>query len=144
MLVDAYRLTIDSAHNPKGPDGQGRNRLGINPMDPFDRCAMRPKSKAAAMDLLRGMLSATMPTAFDLCDGNGCASCPRATKGREPWNPLWIIREDDQGRPWLLSVGRGFESFGYGYKSWAALIQCTEVPMLIRDKDQHGLFYRAA
>ena len=141
-----YRITISLSRPPAGPDGWGWNRLAVAVMDPLDRCALLPKTRQAALDTLRGMATFGNPTTYWPCTfSTGCASCPRVLREREPWNAAWHLREDQQGRVWLLGdVERGFAGFGYAYKSWRALLAAVEVPQLQRQIDTTGPYWIAA
>lgn len=141
-----YRLRFNDSYNPKGPDGQGWNRLAIIPMLPIERCALRPKSRQAALDTLRGMAHYGVTTAYLPCTGSDkCANCSRATRVKEAWNPEWHIREDADGRVWLLgNVEKAFAGFGYCYPNWRALINDVAVPPLKRLNDKTGAYWQSA
>lgn len=87
MISDRqYFLEPSWEHNPKGPDGQGWNRLAIIALEPSPRCSMRPRSRQAALDTLRGMARFGVITAYDECTGQGrCATCPVACRDRLAW-----------------------------------------------------------
>ncbi len=59
-----YRVRPSLDRSPAGHDGKGWNRLAIIPMDPIDRCLLRPKYRQAALDTLRGMGHYGVPTAY--------------------------------------------------------------------------------
>ena len=144
-MID-YRVRIDDAHNPKGPDGQGWNRMAIIGLGSHDRCTLLPITRQAALDTLRGMAKHGVPTAYSDCRSNKpCLQCPVATKQKDAWNDAWHIREDASGAVWLLgNIEKAFSGFGYRYKTWAALIGGVEVPMLKRMRDSHGFYWIAA
>lgn len=130
---------------PAGPDGQGWNRLAINTFSPTPRCALRPQTRQAALDVARGMAHFGVVTAYAACDGSGyCASCLRNIQEREEWNMAWHIREDDKGLVWLLgNVELGFSGFGYYFKSWSALLDQIKLPHLVRKMDSTGFYWVA-
>lgn len=142
-----YRVRLAAAHDPKGPDGKGWNRLAIFGLGPTDRCILMPKTRQAALDTLRGMARHGSITSYDVCT-NGqapCQSCPVATKERDPWNDGWHIREDARGIVWLLGdVDKAFSGRGYYFKDWAALMAAVDVPMLQRLHDSTGYYWLAA
>ena len=138
-----YRVRVDDAHNPKGPDGQGWNRMAIIGIRSHDRCVLLPLTRQAALDTLRGMAKFGVPTAYADCKNNSpCHQCPVSTKKKEAWKDDWHIREDSHGLVWLLgSIDKGFAGFGYSYKSWSALMSEIEVPMLKRASDAQGFYW---
>lgn len=137
-----YRVRIDDTHNPKGPDGQGWNRMAIIGIGSHDRCTLMPITRQGALDTLRGMARYGNPTVYSDCISNTpCHQCSVATKPKDEWH----IREDSTGRIWLLgNIEKGFAGFGYSYKHWAALMNDVEVPMLKRMSDSQGLYWVAA
>lgn len=141
----SYRVRVDDTHNPRGPDGQGWNRLSIVGIGSHDRCTLMPITRQGALDTLRGMARYGVPTAYSDCINNAtCCQCPVATKQKDKWQDAWHIREDAKGHVWLLgNVEKGFSGFGHCYKNWAALMSDVEVPMLKRMSDRHGLYWIA-
>ena len=141
-----YRVRIDGTHNPKGPDGQGWNRMAIIGIGSHDRCTLMPITRQGALDTLRGMSKYGNPTAYSDCISNTpCHQCSVATKPKDAWRDEWHIREDPTGLVWLLgNIEKGFSGFGYPYKHWAALMNDVEVPMLKRMSDSQGLYWVAA
>lgn len=140
-----YRVRIDDTHNPKGPDGQGWNRMAIIGIGSHDRCTLMPITRQGALDTLRGMARYGNPTVYSDCISNTpCHQCSVATKQKDAWRDEWHIREDSTGRVWLLgNIEKGFAGFGYSYKHWAALMNDVEVPMLKRMSDSQGLYWVA-
>jgi len=140
----SYRVRLPDEHDPRGPDGKGWNRIAIFGLGPYDRCTLRPKTRQAALDTLRGMARYGSITSYEECS-NGkspCHTCPVANKAREEWNNNWHIREDLQQNVWLLGdIEKAFSGFGYAYKNWAALLFDVEVPMLKRMNDAHGFYW---
>lgn len=66
--------------DPKGPDGQGRNRLRVDAIEPTARCALRPRTFAALRESQNTAL-AQWGGHFAPCTGSGqCSECPRATR----------------------------------------------------------------
>lgn len=141
-----YRVRIDDTHNPKGPDGQGWNRMAIIAIDSHDRCTLMPITRQGALDTLRGMARYGNPTVYSDCICNApCHQCSVATKQKDAWRDQWHIREDSSGRVWLLgNIEKGFAGFGYSYKDWAALMNDVEVPMLKRMTDSQGMYWVSA
>lgn len=142
-----YRLRFSLNRDPGGPDGSGWNRLAIHPMEPMERCALRPRSRQAALDTLRGMAHFGNVCAYSPCSQSAadCRNCPTATHEREEWQASWLIREDSSGNPWLLAnADLGFSAFGYRYRSWRALMHAVNVPTLRRQLDKHGAYWIAA
>jgi hypothetical protein len=142
----SYRALLDDGYNPRGPDGQGWNRLAIHPLRPTVRCILRPTTRQAALDTARGMARLGVITAYGECTSNlQCSACSRGSNEREKWQPGWLIREDSQGRVWLLgNRERGWASFGYCYPHWEAIISSVDVPMLKRHTDEHGFYWTDA
>lgn len=141
-----YRIRLDDTHNPKGPDGQGWNRMAIIGLGSHDRCIRMPTTRQGALDTLRGMARHGNPTVYSDCvHATPCPQCPVATKQKDPWVDAWHIREDAQGRVWLLgNIEKGFAGFGYSFKHWAALMNDVDVPMLKRLSDGQGVYWVAA
>lgn len=142
----SHRVCLEDQVDPRGPDGQGRNRLAIWSLSPTTRCELRPKTKAAALDTLRGMAKLGNPTAYEPCTYEGeCTSCPRKLKARDPWRAEWCIREDMHGNVWMIgSVEAGFAGRGYCFAHWGKLLDSIEVPMLKRQQDATGFYWVAA
>lgn len=140
----SYRVRVDDTHDPRGPDGQGWNRLSIIGLGSFERCTLRPATRQGALDTLRGMARFGNPLAYKPCTSSGpCSGCTVATKEREPWSNGWHIREDPNGGGvWLLGdVEKGFAGFGYHYRGWDKLLSEIDVPMLARRRDQSGVYW---
>jgi len=140
------RLQLSDPHDPRGPDGQGRNRLGIWSMSPTPRCSLRPQTRQAALDTARGMAALGSITSYGDCTSNEpCASCSRQRKARDPWNPNWCLREDQHGNVWLLgTAASGFSGRGYCFTNWEKLFYEIDVPMLKRQQDSIGFYWTAA
>lgn len=142
----SYRVSVDDSHNPKGPDGRGWNRMAIIGLSASARCTLRPTTRQGALDTLRGMRFYGNPTAYDECISKSpCHSCGVANAKRDPWNAEWHLREDSQGRVWLLGNAElGFAGQGYCYNDWGRLMAKIEVPMLKRQNDKQGFYWVAA
>lgn len=141
-----YRTKIDDTHNPKGPDGQGWNRMAIIGIRAHDRCILRPRTWQGAIDTLRGMARNGVPTAYLDCisDMLSCEHCTVVTHKKDPWSASWHIREDSAGHVWLLGdIGLGFAGHGHCFETWAALMKEIDVPMLKRMKDGQGFYWVA-
>lgn len=140
-----YRLTADRSHNPRGPDGQGWNRMAILPLTPSDRCMLRPRTRQAALDTARGMARLGLITAYEDCCGHSCQQCKVATAPREEWKPEWLLVEDSRRGGVWLHADLEKDSFGYYYRSWEALFRAVRVPVLERKIDQHwGTYFMEA
>ncbi|ABM96887.1 hypothetical protein [Methylibium petroleiphilum] len=142
----SHRVCLDDQFDPRGPDGQGRNRLGLWSLSPTTRCELRPMTKPAALDTLRGMAKLGNPTAYGMCTYEGeCTNCPRKLKARDPWRAEWCLREDLHGNVWMIgSVEAGFAGRGYCFSNWEKLLDEIEVPMLKRQQDATGFYWVAA
>lgn len=140
----AYRIEICNSHDPRGPDGQGWNRLSIINLEPHDRCMLRPKTRPAALDTARGMARHGSVFSYEDCIGRSCEECKVGNAEREQWKPEWLLIEDDgRGGVWL-HADLEKDSFGYYYPSWEALFRAVDVPALTRKIDQHwGAYYVA-
>ena len=105
----------ENAFNPNGPDGQGRNRLRFDTLDPQPRCALRPRSYATLRESQNTSL-AKWNGNFDLCKGGGqCSACPRLKHqfALDAFTPDVMIRIDEQAR--LHAMDRpedGWASYG--------------------------------
>lgn len=65
--------------DPRGPDGQGRNRLRVDSLDPTPRCALRPRSFPTLRESQNTML-AQWNGQFGRCISQGmCESCGHAS-----------------------------------------------------------------
>lgn len=145
-MITSYLTRLDLDYKPKGPDGQGRNRLAINVMEPSPRCLLRPRSRQAALDYLRGIRLPELATYYDGCTHpeSKCSKCVRATRARESWRPEWIVREDQNKQVWLLDNAKlGFAASGRCFGSWRALLDEVAVPELKRKTDLTGFFWQA-
>jgi hypothetical protein len=142
-LSTPYQLRIQDTYDPRGPDGRGRNRLRIEYIEPTPRCALRPRTKAAALDLWRGMARFGNTTAYAPCIGESCQACP-VNSPREAWQPGWVLSEDTtRGGVWLMGSTKP-DAFGYYYRSWEPVARSMEVPKLTQVLDAHwGTLYRA-
>jgi hypothetical protein len=145
MGVSNFRLVADRSHNPRGPDGQGWNRMAILPLTPSDRCMLRPRTRQAALDTARGMARFGSIVSYEDCCGHTCSQCKIANADREEWKPEWLLIEDDaRGGVWL-HADLEKDSFGHYYKSWEALTRAIHVPQLRRLIDPHwGAYFKEA
>ncbi len=138
-----FRIRVNTTHDPKGPDGKGWNRLSIIPLEPFDRCILKPKSRPAALDSLRGMARYGVITAYDHCSSaTACSDCVIYSKPKLTWRKDFHVREDLTGRVWLLNeFSNPFLGWGVGFTGWADLISTYEVPALRRHIDKFGIYW---
>ena len=144
-MTEPYRLVAGTSHNPRGPDGQGWNRMAILPLTPSDRCMLRPKTKQAALDTARGMARFGSIVSYEDCCSKACAQCAVASTDREEWKPEWLLIADDQRGGVWLHADLEKDSFGYYYKSWEALFRGIDIPQLKRKIDPHwGEYFVAA
>lgn len=144
-MTFSFLTQLDSGHDPKGPDRRGWNRMAIHSMEPSERCLLRPRSRQAALDFLRGMFLPALATYYGDCTHpeKQCAKCVRGTREREAWRPEWIIREDHDKQVRLLDNARlGFAAPGRCFVSWAALLDEVNVPELQRKSDETGFYWR--
>ena len=140
MISDRqYFLEPSWEHNPKGPDGQGWNRLAIIALEPSPRCSMRPRSRQAALDTLRGMARFGVITAYDECTGQGrCATCPVACRDKLAWPDSAKIR-DKGDHVEVESAGQRTS-----FDSWKILLASYDLPMLQRYHEDGGAFWMTA
>lgn len=142
----SYKVFFDGRHNPRGPDGLGWNRMAIHGLQPSTRCSMRPISRQAALDTLRGMAQFGVASEYKDCISSlPCSACHLIAKDKDPWVDSWSIRESENGSVCLLgSVDLGFSGSGYCFSSWESLMCSVEVPQLKRQQDSGGFFWVAA
>ncbi|WP_432263573.1 hypothetical protein [Cupriavidus sp. TMH.W2] len=129
---------------PAGHDGKGWNRLAIIPMEPIDRCLLRPKYRQAALDTLRGMGRFGEPTAYYACTSAGaCQACGLTRQPREPWLESWEIEEATNGALFICSIGAARAPV-HTFTGWSALLQGVDAPMLRRHIENGRSTWRAA
>ena len=134
-----YFLEPSWQHNPKGPDGQGWNRLAIIPIEPSPRCSMRPRTRQAALDTLRGMARFGIITAYDVCTGQGnCAGCSVACDPKSPWPETGKVRDKSD---YLVVDIDGQSSC---FDNWRQLLKAYDLPMLSRHIDDTGMYWSMA
>lgn len=111
------------AHDPKGPDGQGHNRMEIQGIT-HDQCALRPTSYATLWEGQDTRRARWGNFGWCVQEGN-CGTCPVFTAPRESLDAftdkvLVRISERD-GKPWLMNhPDRGWASSGYPW-TWERL-----------------------
>lgn len=139
------RISLDSTHNPRGIDGRGWNRIAIHGMQPTMRCTLKPNSRQAALDTLRGMAQFGVATEYRHCTSTqACENCAVVTKEKDPWDSSWAIKEDGHGKVWLLGCAKlGFAGKGYCFADWESLLANIEVPMLKRMVNTSGHYWVA-
>lgn len=111
------------AHKPTGPDGEGRNRLRIDILEPTPRCALRPRQYSALREAFDTRL-AQWGGHFDVCDGPGkCGACPRLERRFEldAFGDRVMVRIDSQGRPYAMD--RPEEGWG----SWSMFLSWADI-----------------
>nr|WP_233337831.1 hypothetical protein [Pseudomonas aeruginosa] len=75
------------SYDPRGPDGDGRNRLRIDSIDPQPRCALRPRTFAGLRESMNTAI-AQWGSHFDVCSGGGeCSACFRFTRRHNIQSP---------------------------------------------------------
>lgn len=85
--------------DPRGPDGQGRNRLRIDCIDPTPRCALRPRSFPTLRESQNTMLAAWNGQ-FASCTNQGeCSSCAHGSHrfSLPKDDEQLVIRQDANG-----------------------------------------------
>jgi hypothetical protein len=129
-------------YNASGPDGKGRNRLRVEVMSPAPRCPFKPLTYEAAWESQHRPEHARLSWAsFGLCEGSACASCPAFSVGRERLYAPAVVREDADGRAWLMSRREGgWAEFGYPYRTWGDLLAAWDVILGNRGHDEHGAY----
>lgn len=104
-----------SGYNPIGPDGQGRNRLKIDSIDPQPRCALRPSSYPALRESQDTRL-AQWSGSFGICTNAGrCNGCERSGHQfeLEAFTSEVMIRIDAQNRLHAMNkADEGWSSYG--------------------------------
>lgn len=145
---DDYRYDpAEDEYSPRGPDGQGRNRLRVDALSPSARCMAQPTSFQAAWEVFHRPAHVRASWGFFRpCTHERCATCPVAARARGPRRRLMsdasVIREDEQGRVWLLSRrDGGWAEFGLPYDSWADLLLDWELVVERWSSDEHGRYY---
>ncbi|QYY33585.1 hypothetical protein K2O51_31660 (plasmid) [Cupriavidus pinatubonensis] len=140
----SYRVSPALDRRPAGRDGQGWNRLAIIPMEPLDRCLLRPKYRQAALDTLRGMGHFGVATAYDACTSAGpCNGCNLAQHPREPWQDSWEVEEKVQGPLFIHHIGTQGSPV-HSLASWSAFMRDIDAPTLRRHIDGGRTTWRAA
>jgi hypothetical protein len=137
------------AHNPRGLDGKGHNRLEVWSLA-GDECALQPWSYETFVeqggtweqrDTRRARYGGFGPcTRAGACDG-----CPiRATQNDTPvqlraFTPRVLVRIDPRdGSPWLMNhPEKGWASFAYRW-TWPALARLAGWTVGDRHSDEHG------
>lgn len=126
--------------DPRGPDGQGRNRLRVDTMEPSAQCAFRPTSWQTMLeswDTRRARWGM-----FGRCvNGGNCESacpiimqCPRELRA---FTDRVLFRLVD-GKPWAMNrPEQGLGSFGYQW-SWTDLARFEGWDFDGAHRDQHG------
>lgn len=139
-----YRVSPSLNRQPAGHDGKGWNRLAIIPMEPIDRCLLRPKYRQAALDTLRGMGHSGDPTAYYACTSAGvCQACSLTHQPREPWLDSWELEEAANETLFIREIGAGGAPV-HTFKGWSALMHGVDAPMLRRHFENGRITWRAA
>lgn len=125
------------AHNPQGQDGEGWNRVAIHATT-LDECALKPKTLPAFVDALD--TRKVKYGSYGVCVRAGeCQGCSTGEKSSE-WGWLGeqiLVREDEQGRPWIMNrPDKGWDEFGK-LTTWQALLTLQSVEFKMH-KDQFG------
>lgn len=139
-----YRVSPSLNRQPAGHDGRGWNRLAIIPMEPIERCLLRPKYRQAALDTLRGMGRFGEPTAYYACTSAGaCQACSLTQQPREPWLASWEIEEAANGTLFIHQIGTA-SAPAHTFNDWSALLSGLDAPMLRRHIEDGRITWRAA
>lgn len=139
-----YRVSPSLNRQAGGPDGKGWNRLAIIPVEPIDRCLLRPKSRQAALDTLRGMGHFGVPTAYYACTLTGlCQACSLPQQPREPWLDSWEIEEAANDTLLIHSIGAAGVPV-HTFTGWTAFMLGVDAPMLRRHIEGGRTTWRAA
>lgn len=129
-------------YDPRGPDGQGRNRLRIEFHDLSVQCALRPTSYATlveSQDSRRARWGG-----YRSCSGRpSCQGCP-ALRGEEQLDAFGDrvcvrIEETPTGeQPWVMNrPDRGWGEQGTPV-SWDVLAKITNFRPAGQFRDKHG------
>jgi hypothetical protein len=139
-----YRVQPSLDRRPGGHDGKGWNRLAIVPMEPIQRCLLRPKYRQAALDTLRGMGRQGVATAYQACTSSGpCGGCHLTAQPREPWLSSWEVDEAAGGTVFVHEIGVTAAPV-HSFPSWTSFMGSIDVPALRRHMDGTRATWRAA
>lgn len=143
MTIARFSFLPPDSYDHRGVDGQGRNRLRLEVVTPARRCSLLPLTYEAAWESEhRPEHSRQSWASFAPCTGNACETCPISTaKKVKPFGPT-VVREDEQGRVWLMNRREGgWAEFGHPYKTWGALLAAWDVTVGARGRDGHGVYF---
>ena len=147
-----YRINPPDTYDPRGPDGQGRNRLRVEVVTPAPRCRLRPETYEAAWTHdNRPTHAAACWSSFGPCVYSGdCAGCPLAVKRAASW----LFWPDPPDRSVIRALGDdlhlmnrqrgGFRQRSIPYRSWAALYADVAIRVVGKKTDEHGEYIEIA
>ncbi len=112
------------AHDPKGCDGNGWNRIAIHGGGMcMDECALKPKTLAAFLDAQD--TRKVRYGQYGPCHSRGnCSNCKVMTESKKLsfFGEEIFIRADEKGSPWIMNrKDRGWEEFGK-LTTWQSLL----------------------
>ncbi|MEU5900626.1 hypothetical protein [Streptomyces venezuelae] len=104
------------AHNPKGPDGQGWNRISLGSLA-GDQCALRPRDYSHLLESQNTMRAHY--GGYGPCTSNGdCTNCPlfqAAPRRLQAFDDRVLVRVNERdGEPYLMNR----EEDGWGSLAW--------------------------
>lgn len=129
--------------DPRGPDGQGRNRLRVDGIDPAPRCALRPRSFPTLRESQNTLLAAWSGQ-FGRCTNQGkCSTCSLVSRrfSLPEGDPKFVIRQDANGSlHYTTDLAAGWNAV-LTPLDWDDLASLEDGWLFSRAKrDQHGEF----
>lgn len=118
-------LTPNYSHNPKGPDGNGLNRLRVDHLEPLAQCALKPKTYSALKECQNTEKSLYGP--YEQCTNNGdCKNCAFFNSKNESnlekpvfANEFYIRELGFGGNPCSVNkIEKGWKSTSYWGFKW--------------------------
>lgn len=132
-------------HDPRGPDGQGWNRLGLHfaTLKPQDQCALRPrdtKSLREMQDTRRARWGG-----YGVCPAKGACEGCAVFHDHFEFDPLAdrvLVRVDHRGHAWLMDKPHAGWSSKAIPVTWQqlALIDGWQLGSDYRDKHSRGFW----
>lgn len=129
-------------HKANGPDGQGWNRMAIT-FEPQDQCALRPSTKEAFLESLRGSSFATYGH-YGACIKRGqCEACPlfrKAPLEMSAFDSRVMVRIDETGAPHLMNKpSQGWASRSIN-TTWERISRTKLFSAPVIGRDEHSEF----
>lgn len=143
--MDGFRIKPAESYDPNGADGQGRNRLRLEIIQPIDRCALQPRSYAAVWTVQNRPFHLSFAWSdFGYCRAADCANCSVVPTRRNTVGNAAVIREAVDGTVWLLNrADNGWGEFGFPHRSWGELLRRWAVRVGKQRQDSYGVYYEA-